>query len=57
VGNIFTIVRPIAHIPAGKESFETVRPALEKELTETRRSQLRLALGNKLRQNAKIEKM
>ena len=56
VGNIFTIVRPISHAPASKDSFETARPGLEKELAETRRSQLRSALDSKLRQNAKIEK-
>jgi len=57
VGNIFTIVRPIAHTAAGKDSFETARPGLEKQLTETRRGQLRAALDSKLRQNAKIEKL
>lgn len=57
VGNIFTIVRPIAHTAAGKDSFEIARAGLVKQLTEIRRSELRSALGSKLRQSAKIEKM
>jgi peptidyl-prolyl cis-trans isomerase SurA len=53
----YTIVRLQEHIPAGKTSFEDVKAQLEKELQQKKRNELRAALGQKLRQNAKIEEM
>jgi peptidyl-prolyl cis-trans isomerase SurA len=53
----YTIVRLEAHTPAGKAKFEEVRPALEKELQQSKKNQLRSALDHKLQQNAKIEVM
>lgn len=51
----YTIVRLGAHTPAGKASFAEVKEQLGKELQKNRTNQLRTALDNKLRQNAKIE--
>lgn len=53
----FTIVRLQEHIPAGKTKFETVKAQLAKELEQSKKNQLRSALDQKLRQNAKIEEM
>ncbi len=52
-----TIVRLQEHAPAGKAKFEDVNVQLEKELQQNKRNQLRAALDQKLRQNAKIEEM
>lgn len=57
VDQIYTIVRLQAHAPAGKTPFEEVRPKLKTELQQSKRNQLRAALDQKLRQNAKIEEM
>ncbi len=53
----YTIVRLNEHTPAGKMKFEDVKTQLEKELKEKKAEQLRSALDQKLRQNAKIEEM
>jgi parvulin-like peptidyl-prolyl isomerase len=51
----YTIVRLNQHTPAGKQKFEEVRAKLQKEMQESKRNQLRIALDNKLRQSAKVE--
>lgn len=53
----YTIVRLQEHIPAGKTRFEDVKAQLQKELQQKKRNELRAALGQKLRQNAKVEEM
>jgi parvulin-like peptidyl-prolyl isomerase len=57
VGQIFTIVRLQVHSPAGQTKFEEVKAQLHSELEKSKRNQLRIALDQKLRQNAKIEEM
>ena len=57
VEQAYTIVRLQAHTPAGQTKFEEVKAQLQKELHETKRNQLRAALDQKLRQNAKIEEL
>jgi len=53
----YTIVHLQEHVPAGVTKFDTVKVQLAKELKETKRNQLRSALDQKLRKEAKIEEM
>jgi peptidyl-prolyl cis-trans isomerase SurA len=53
----YTIVHYQQHTPAGKTPFLQVRAQLQKELHESKRNQLRIALDKKLRQNAHVEEM
>ena len=53
----YTIVRLQAHTPAGQTKFEEVKAQLQKELHDAKKNQLRAALDQKLRQNAKIEEL
>ncbi|MGA7245003.1 MAG: peptidylprolyl isomerase [Terracidiphilus sp.] len=53
----YTIVRLQVHTPAGQTKFEDVKAQLQKELHEAKRNQLRAALDQKLRQNAKIDEL
>jgi len=53
----YTIVRLGAHTPAGEAPFEDVKAQLQKELEQSKTNQVRAALDNKLRQNAKIEEL
>jgi parvulin-like peptidyl-prolyl isomerase len=55
VGQAFTILRLNAEIPAGKEKFDEVKAQLAKQMQQSKTNQLRAALDQKLRQNAKIE--
>ncbi len=55
IDNAFTIVRLNKHIPAGKAKFEDVKAQLMKQLQTKKTNQVRAGLGQKLRQNAKIE--
>ena len=57
LGQAYTIVRLQVHSVAGQTSFEQVKGQLTKELTESKRNQLRSSLDAKLRQNAKIEEL
>ena len=57
VEHAYTIVRLQEHAPAGKTKFENVEAQLKKDLQQGKRNQLRAALDQKLRQNAKIEEM
>jgi parvulin-like peptidyl-prolyl isomerase len=53
----YTIVHYQQHTPAGKTPFLQVRAQLQKELHESKRNQLRIALDKKLRQTAHVEEM
>jgi hypothetical protein len=53
----YTIVHYQQHTPVGKTPFFEVRPQLQKELHESKRNQLRIALDKKLRQSAHVEEM
>jgi peptidyl-prolyl cis-trans isomerase C len=54
--NKYTILRLNAHLPAGMQSFESVKAPLLEKLTKDKQEQLRSALAAKLSKNAKIEK-
>ena len=53
----YTIVRLNEHTLAGKMKFEAVKTQLKNELQKSKANQLRAALDQKLRQNAKIQEM
>ncbi len=53
----YTIVRLQAHTQAGQTRFEEVKAQLLKELHDAKKNQLRAALDQKLRQNAKVEEL
>ena len=53
----YSILRLQEHTPAGKARFEDVRAQLQKDLQKNKTDQVRAALGNRLRQNAKIEEL
>ena len=57
VDQIYTVVRLGAHTLAGKSRFEDVKAQLDKELSQKKKNQIRAALDNALRQNAKVEEM
>ena len=57
LGNAYTILRLNAHLPAGKVKFEEVRKQLTITLQKGKYEKLRVALGKRLRQNAKIENL
>lgn len=57
VDQVYTIVRLQAHTAAGQTRFEDVKTQLKTEMQQNRRNQLRAALDQKLRQNAKIEEL
>lgn len=55
VDQIYTIVRLIKCIPAGKMKFEEVKVQLKSELEKKKLNDVRSALNKKLRQTAKVE--
>ena len=55
LGTAFTVIRLIAHTPAGKIPYAEVKSQLQSDLQRERVEKLRAALGKKLRQGAKIE--
>ncbi len=57
VDQAYTIVRLETHAPAGQTKFEEVKAKLLTELQLKKKNQIRAALDQKLRQNAKIEEM
>lgn len=57
VDQITTIVRLQVHTPAGQTKFDEVKAQLKTEWEKNKKNQLRGALDQKLRQNAKIEEM
>ncbi len=57
LGTACTIVRLNAYTPAGKTKFESVRAELTAKMQKEKYEKLRVALGNQLRKNAKIEEL
>jgi len=57
LGNAYTIIRLISHDAPGKVKFEDVRKGLTEHLQKEKYEKLRVALGKRLRQKAKIEKL
>jgi parvulin-like peptidyl-prolyl isomerase len=57
LGNAFTIFRLNSHVMPGKVKFEEIRKELTANLQKEKYERLRVALGKRLRQNAKIEKL
>ena len=55
VDQALTIVRLIAHNPAGVQKFEAVKDSLSKQLQQAKTEQLRSGLDKKLRATAKVE--
>jgi peptidyl-prolyl cis-trans isomerase SurA len=55
VDQVYTIVRLIKYIPAGKMKFEEVQSRLKTELQKKKLNDVRSALNKKLRQTAKVE--
>jgi peptidyl-prolyl cis-trans isomerase SurA len=57
VEQAYTIVRLQVHTPAGQAPFAEIRTQLLKELQQTKTNQIRAALDQRLRQNAKIDEL
>lgn len=57
VGPNFTIFRLIAHVPAGRESFEVAKIKLREDMSKVKAEHLRKDLYTKLRHAAKIQEM
>ena len=55
LGNAYTILRLNAHTPPGETNFEAAKKELMANLRKQKYERLRVALGKRLRQNAKIE--
>jgi parvulin-like peptidyl-prolyl isomerase len=55
LGTAYTVVRLVAHTPAGRVPYAEVKGQVQTDMQKERVEQLRAALGKKLRQNAKIE--
>jgi hypothetical protein len=57
VEQAYTIVRLQVHTPAGQAPFVEVRAQLQKELQQNKTNQIRAALDQRLRKNAKIDEL
>jgi parvulin-like peptidyl-prolyl isomerase len=55
LGNAYTIFRLVEHKPAGKTPFAAVKAEIQSDLQKQKRAELRAALNQKLRKNAKVE--
>ena len=55
LGNAYTIFRLVEHTPAGRTPFAAVRAKLQSDLQKQQLLELRAALNQRLRKNAKIE--
>lgn len=55
VGSAWVVIRLNAHTPAGKTTFDQAKTKLQAELRKQKREQIRSALNQTLRKNAKIE--
>jgi parvulin-like peptidyl-prolyl isomerase len=55
LGNAYTIFRLVEHELAGKTPYAAVKTKLQSDLQKQKRVELRAALNQKLRKNAKIE--
>jgi peptidyl-prolyl cis-trans isomerase SurA len=57
LGNAYTIFRLNSHVMPGKVKFEEIRKELTTNLQKSKYEKMRVALGKRLRQNAKIENL
>jgi len=57
LGNAYTMFRLVAHTPAGTIPFAEVKAKLQADLQNQKTEEVRAALGNSLRKDAKIEIM
>jgi hypothetical protein len=57
LGNAYTIFRLVSYTPAGRVPFAEVQKKLASDLQKQRTEQVRSALGDKLRKDAKIERL
>jgi len=57
LGSAYTVFRLDAHTPAGRAPFAEVKDKLQSDLQKEKVEQLRSSLGQKLRKNARIEKL
>ena len=55
LGNAYTIFRLVEHEPAGKTPFAAVKAKLQSDLQKQKRVEVRAALNQRLRKNAKVE--
>jgi len=55
IESAYTIVRLDAHTPAGKQSFESVKPTLRTELQKVKYEGLRMGLDKSLRAKAQVQ--
>jgi parvulin-like peptidyl-prolyl isomerase len=55
LGNAYTIFRLVEHAHAGKAPFAAVKAKLQSDLQKQRRMELRAALNQRLRKNARVE--
>jgi parvulin-like peptidyl-prolyl isomerase len=55
LGNAYTIFRLVEHTPAGRTPFAAVRVKLQSDLQKQKLLELRAALNQKLRKDAKVE--
>ena len=55
LGNSYTLFRLVQHERAGKTPFAAVKAKLQSDLQKQKRMELRAALNQKLRKNAKVE--
>ncbi len=57
LGNNYTVFRLVAHTPAGKTPFPEVKAKLQSDLQKAKTEKVRAALGERLRKDARIEKL
>jgi peptidyl-prolyl cis-trans isomerase C len=55
LGNAYTLFRLVEHSRAGKTPFDAAKAKLKSDLQKQKRVELRAALNQKLRKNAKVE--
>jgi parvulin-like peptidyl-prolyl isomerase len=55
LGNAYTLFRLVEHTPAGRIPFAAVKAKLQSDLQKEKLAELRAALNQRLRKNAKIE--
>ncbi len=57
IGRAYVVIRLNAHTPAGKAPYSEVKATLQSDLHREKVNEVRAALAEKLRKNAKIEKL
>lgn len=55
LGSCYTIMRLVSHTPAGRAPFDEVKAKVQSDLHKQKTQEIRAALGQKLRKNAKVE--